>query len=102
MNNDNDDGVISLESFRKNRDTPPVEKPQPVPHTYEFHLLTGEEGAPDEVVQATGFLKFGPQFLVVVADYQEAAEVMLSVQLPLVKYVKRLEDNAVTGTLDLG
>ena len=103
MSNDNDngtdDGVISLDAFRKTRTESTPLAPKPEKHTFEFHIMT--EGA-DEIVKADGFLKFGPQFLVVVDDYETAVEVVFSVALPLVKYVKRLDaDAAVQATLDL-
>lgn len=100
-----EDNVIDFNSRGK---VPPGTSPKIVKGNYEFHFHPSGVQDPagntveGEVVSAQGYLKFGPQFIAVVDSDEDVATVLFAVATPMVKYVKKLDDeNAIQATLSL-
>lgn len=72
--------------------------------TYEFHIhpagMSDGSVAPDPQT-ATGYLKFGPAFIAVVDSPADDSQVVFAVSTPMVRFVKKIEDGAIQGTLSL-
>lgn len=96
MSNDN---VIDFNS-RKNMNDKTA--PEFKPGKFEFHFFPIEDSSDGEVATATGFLKFGPQFIAVTEAHDDNSPVVFACATNTLKYVKRLdEDDSIQSTLAL-
>jgi len=108
-NNDTpqESNVIDFAAIRAGAKAPPKDvdvriKTRVAEGRYEFHLHPNENAEFDTVVEAEGYLKFGPQFIAVVDGPEDDSQVTFAVATPFVKYVKRVgEQGEVQGTLSL-
>lgn len=101
MHDNDNDNVISLDSRRNNKES---KMSQVKPITYEFHFYpTVDEPSEGEIVQASGYIKFGPAFIAVLdGPDAEMNAVVFAVATPTVKYVKQIDGiGTVQGTLSL-
>lgn len=91
------DNVIDLSSRKK------VETPVPEPIDYEVHFYpTMNEDSEGMVVLATGYLKFGPQFIAILNGPQDTDPVVFSAATPAIQYIKKVDGSgSVQGTLAL-
>ena len=98
----NDNNVIDL----KSRTVKASEQPKPSKYEFHFHP-SGEVDLnggiiPGEIVEGEGFLKFGPQFVVVVETPDDNSPVILVVSTRVIQYIKRIgSDNEIQATLSL-
>lgn len=110
MNDDNNndtpetpDNIIDFSKLRESRTSPPPPKPAPpkiTNGTFEFHMITPE--GTNETVTASGYMKFGPQFLAVVEGPEDDSMVLFAVATHLVRYIKKLaDDSSIQSTLSL-
>lgn len=85
-------------SKAKTEDTAPVIKEG----TFEFYIHSEDTEPKGSLVQATGYLKFGPAFIAVVDTPEDTSNVLFAIQTNLVKYVKRISDEGhIEGTLSV-
>lgn len=93
-----DDNIISLASRKE------VKPDLPAPIEYEVHFYPsmGEESTDGLVVLATGFLKFGPQFIAILNGPQDTDPVVFSAATPAIQYIKQVDKTGtIQGTLAL-
>lgn len=90
--------VIDFKSGKKLNTQPTLDL---TANTYEFHFFP-EDGFEPEVLNVTGYLKFGPQFIAVTSGPDDTSQVVMACQTNCVKFVKRIDpENIVQGTLSL-
>jgi len=100
-----DDNVIDLAAIREGRQKEPQNiSAQPGPKvnsgTFEFHLVSPDGNT--ETVTATGYMKFGPQFLAVVDGPEDDSMVLFATATHLVRYIRKVGlDGETQGNLDL-
>lgn len=95
--------IIDFSKLRESRASPPPPKPAPpkvTNGTFEFHMITPE--GTNETVTASGYMKFGPQFLAVVEGPEDDSMVLFACATQLVRYIRKIGDTGETqGTLSL-
>lgn len=96
------DNVINLADRFNAKSTPKeseVKRSLPTSGTYNFVFFSqGGDGSVEDSAEATGFLKFGPQFLAVVDGPEDEASVVFACSTPTVKYIRKVTDR-VQGEL---
>jgi hypothetical protein len=100
----NNDNVIDLQAIREGRQKEQTITTQTAlkvnSGTFEFHLISPDGNT--ETVTATGYMKFGPQFLAVVDGPEDDSMVLFATATHLVRYIRKVgSDGDTQGTLSL-
>lgn len=108
-----DEKIIDFNTYKNQKEiSQPVTQTTPtlVPqaYMYEVHFFGGDYEAEGDFVEpepvvATGYLKFGPQFIAICEGLDNESPVVFAAATQTVKYVKKIDatDGSVQGTLGL-